>query len=502
MKYLLTILAVLMSTFGASAFSLRGPLEPWMTTDLDYARQGDVGGPMALGNEYRWNLPIMTYGFDQSFLDHFGGRGVQAVEEAIVILNALPPASELDVDAFAPATRRVNFEAQTMGLLDLKSAALALVVKHLGLAEPQDYVWTLRSKTVSNGVTNYTVIQRNFDPATLLPSSSINGTAFEYQIVEPRDVDGTSFASAAVFPLDPFAWTDTAVAQFESGRFSFNSHKFTVGDFYTGLTRDDVGGLRYLYHPTNVNVEPLPAGVIVAPGNSRTVVDVAPRPGVDKIRFSRVEWDTNRMGFQVTTNLFTDTFLSDGVPMQQTLQRVSDQPDIVFRARDLGIRLYPDPFTGGYTATPSLMYKIGGVSEWSNNAAMNGRPNGAGPGTIPGRRTIDFTTQAGRLGQLSSAAHWLPPIFGSFDGSTNGPVAYGNEIATSVTIEARKTNDFFVWKILGTHQAVYRIDSSTNLVHWTPMTTVTNSAGHFSVTNSTTEPRMFYRAVRISVPWE
>lgn len=54
---------------------------------------GNIGGPMALGEEYRWNMPIITYGFDKSFLDYFGRPGVDAVEAAIQVINDLPPAS-------------------------------------------------------------------------------------------------------------------------------------------------------------------------------------------------------------------------------------------------------------------------------------------------------------------------------------------------------------------------------------------------------------------------
>ena len=40
---------------------------------------------MVLGEEYRWNVPVLTYAFDQSFLDYFGSNGVAAVEKAFQI---------------------------------------------------------------------------------------------------------------------------------------------------------------------------------------------------------------------------------------------------------------------------------------------------------------------------------------------------------------------------------------------------------------------------------
>ena len=75
----------------ARAFSLLGPYEAWMVPQTGFAQPGDIGGPMNLGQEYRWNVPVLAYAFDQSFLDYFGSNGVAAVESAIGILNSLPP---------------------------------------------------------------------------------------------------------------------------------------------------------------------------------------------------------------------------------------------------------------------------------------------------------------------------------------------------------------------------------------------------------------------------
>jgi hypothetical protein len=36
-----------------------------------------LGGPMNLGEEYRWNMPTLYYAVDQSFLDYFGSNGWQ-----------------------------------------------------------------------------------------------------------------------------------------------------------------------------------------------------------------------------------------------------------------------------------------------------------------------------------------------------------------------------------------------------------------------------------------
>src|SRR5208282_3002698 len=78
---------------AAFGFALLGPFAPWMEETNDLRQPGDIGGPMDIGSGYRWNVPVVTYGFDQSFLDYFGTNGVAAVEGAIQILNSLPPAS-------------------------------------------------------------------------------------------------------------------------------------------------------------------------------------------------------------------------------------------------------------------------------------------------------------------------------------------------------------------------------------------------------------------------
>src|ERR1051326_7906040 len=81
-------------------FSLLGPYADWMDIQKGYAQPGDIGGPMNIGEGYRWNIPTITYGFSRSFLDYFGSNGVAAVESAIAVLNQLPPASTVDLQNY------------------------------------------------------------------------------------------------------------------------------------------------------------------------------------------------------------------------------------------------------------------------------------------------------------------------------------------------------------------------------------------------------------------
>ncbi|HTV76552.1 MAG TPA: hypothetical protein VMD57_06080, partial [Candidatus Baltobacteraceae bacterium] len=63
---------LIVSAVESDAFALLGPVQPWMQSTNGVIQPGDIGGPMCISNEYRWNVPVLTYGFDQSFLNFFG----------------------------------------------------------------------------------------------------------------------------------------------------------------------------------------------------------------------------------------------------------------------------------------------------------------------------------------------------------------------------------------------------------------------------------------------
>src|SRR5258706_580200 len=88
-------MALMLVARSASAFALYGPLtaEEWQQIVIGY-REGadgdygvDIATPRNLGEEYRWNTPVLYYAFDSAFLDYFGSNGVAAVEQAFAILN-------------------------------------------------------------------------------------------------------------------------------------------------------------------------------------------------------------------------------------------------------------------------------------------------------------------------------------------------------------------------------------------------------------------------------
>lgn len=272
-KRLAFAVALLLTASKGMAFSLLGPYDAWQNAGLGYnPLNSDIGGPKNLTEEFRWTIPVVTYGFDDNFINYFGTNGVKAVEGAFKILNDLtitPSASAINADPsklanLPTSTMRENSTASGLNLIDLRSTALSHILEEMGLASAERYTWTLFARAV-DGVpsTNYTVIQRNFDPFTYQPSSYVNDTRYTYRIVEfaPPPV---AFTDAIEVLVDTTADANTSVSSSSAGLFSAN---LSAGIFFNGLTRDDVGGLRYLYNPNNINREDLPPGTQVVVTN-------------------------------------------------------------------------------------------------------------------------------------------------------------------------------------------------------------------------------------------
>ena len=80
-KWLLAGISLILSLLPTqtSAFSLLGPYTEWMDVQKGYRQPGDIGGPMNIDEGYRWNIPVITYGFDRSFLDYFGSTAIPQI---------------------------------------------------------------------------------------------------------------------------------------------------------------------------------------------------------------------------------------------------------------------------------------------------------------------------------------------------------------------------------------------------------------------------------------
>jgi hypothetical protein len=261
----LLVLAVLVCGGGqAGAFSLLGPIETtlpntWQIGTIGYNLGGDIGGPQQLGEEYRVGYPVVYYACDANYLDYFGSNGVVAAELAAEIFNQVTNVSALspELSEYPMQPFRVNYQAQALTLYDLKTVAAWVMAWHIGLAEPERYVWTLRDRVIGPGgcpddVTYY-IVKRNFDPVLSgldqpQPSSYVNGTLYSYEIIEFCSGVPDPIADAVEFAVDPTADTFTSLPSYLGGGFA-------PGKFLTTLGRDDVAGLRYLLRTNNVNIE-------------------------------------------------------------------------------------------------------------------------------------------------------------------------------------------------------------------------------------------------------
>jgi hypothetical protein len=491
------------ATTKSGAFALLGPVQPWMQSTNGVINSGDIGGPMLLTNEYRWNVPVVTYGFDKSFRDYFGTNGVAAVESAIQILNNLPLASQLAPTNFPPDTQYYSPYCQSIFVKDLKSQTLSLLLEHLGLAKPTRSMYVLHhwDPTLMQSPTNFNsdwitifglpiqfeydprhydptsvgaapgnltnfVAGFNFDPQTLVPSTFVNGYEYASQV----SLFGQNQRTTYQIPTDANgSYVYPAVA--DSG--------LQDGGFYFGLTYDDVGGLAYLLSSNNVNYEALLPDVVSASTNANLFVNGAWRPGVEKITFLPQPVDPLSGAFLPITNFFTDHYVANGVEKQQAMARIISQPDFLFRAGDVN---------QGLQATLSFVRT--GTTNWVNNSAANGNQNGAGPGVIRPPVQIMFN-MTGRLywsGYYSDETVDAGGIsrWASFEISTNSLVQYPIPQAGTNQFTVRMwltigtplnwTVRIFDWKPTSLSGTQYQFETSTNLTDWVSLFTVTNDS--------------------------
>ena len=142
---------------------------------------------------------------------------------------------------------------------------------------------------------------------------------------------------AFVILVDPLVPAATAVADSSINNLLFISPgTLYSGTIFTGLTEDDVGGLRYLLSADNVNYEKLLPDVrAFGPSLGRTG-NGAWRPGVEKITFMRQPAFARSQGFWPLSYNFTNVYLKNNVLMQQRALRIIRQPDFLFCAADTG----------------------------------------------------------------------------------------------------------------------------------------------------------------------
>ena len=388
---------------------------------------------MAINEEYRWNVPVVTYAFDQSFLEYFGSNGVAAVEQAIGVINDLPPASSVDLTNFPLNSRRFNQLAGTQYQYDLKTATLGLLLEQMGLAQPTRYVFALRrfdwdffhpspplytmnERTWPLGTIPEYILERAFDPETLSTSHRVNGIFFSaYIYVVGVPYSSVDFARTVPISLDipgnSYAFAPVADAG------------WPLGVYCKGLTQDDVGGLRYLLASNNVNFEVLLPDVHGTGTNAESFVNGALRPGIEKLTFIRQEYDSTLGRTTPVTSGFADTYFTNGIARCQQVQRVITEPDFLFCATN----------TGEHQPWVPMTLRTG-TANWWNSAPSAGSTN-SGPGVIRPPVRITFNkgclyvgTSEGYSGTAVESLGWA-----SFDETTNAPVAYPCAVAPPET---------------------------------------------------------------------
>ncbi len=214
-----------------------------------------------------------------------------------------------------------------------------------------------------------------------------------------------------------------------------------AGVFAFNLSRDDVGGLRYLYRAQNYNVENLfatvtlatnaAAGNVVSPWvpyfgitniftnvfgttnitSTNVLIGAFLRPGMETINFVRTDYDSLLgQAFVNITNVYTDVVVSNNAALMQRVQRISAQPDLLFTAEDLGFNA-----AGGF-------FLVSRGVNFVDNDAINGQSVLGGPGTLEPPARISFTTTVPGFetildfpdGPTTKTVAW-----GSFDQTTN-----------------------------------------------------------------------------------
>lgn len=462
---LLVLLAMFWLNQPLGAFSLLGPFTSWQDASIGYDLPiggNESGGPMNLGEEYRSNLPFANYAYDSTFLNYFGAKGMVAIDEAFEVLNDLPTAEQIDLNDFPlQAKGPVNFTAANLNIVDLKSISLGLILGQFGVGSPERWTWVLRDRsTPAAGLTNYLVIQRNFDPFNFQPTNAVNGTIYTYTIFDPiQIVAGSTYADAVERPIDPSAIDFTTLAGINNVD-PLRAGNLGAGEYFTGLTREDAAALKYIYRYDNKNIEGLSGGggggaggggaggggggaggvgnitlssnapnqspFFGVPGTTNAfqtnaLVNQAIRPGMGKIWFRKVQFDSLVGTTLSVTNEFLDRYITNNLVLLQRLERNSTAPDILFRADDLGV-LNSEPF---------LISRSVASGNFVDNSALNsssGTGGGLGgeiygPGTIDMDIVISFSRLGPyRLNQfpffLDENQSFAGGVFGHFDTTT------------------------------------------------------------------------------------
>jgi len=403
----------------AWGFALLGPVgnggDSWQIPNIGYNPQPTIDpastGPKNIGEEYRQNVGTIYYAYDASFLDFFGStsNGVVPADQAFAIMNAVFSNSvtgSIGVDGYSSSlgefpfsSQHLNYEALALGLTDIKSITLWALVEQMGLAWPERYVWDLHQAYLPTGGNPpavcpdnefFEVVQRNYtvDSSLVVPfqnnpyantpySPYVNDTLYTLSIfywpncVRPAGALAAYNFLAFPVPVDPFAdaWTSVAGEGQSLLATAEGSENALPGSFYTGLTRDDVAGLRYLMTSNNPNFETPAAGSVVLTTNGGAFTTIT----TSNLYPLLVASQTNAPG------LIPGLFPGVTVTSSTTNFGVLYTPITATTVTTIPGTPYPgvpviSVVTNGYTSSPMLLYSdtFGGII---TNANLTNTPD-------------------------------------------------------------------------------------------------------------------------------
>jgi len=437
----------LLSLERASAFSTFGPFESFQTATLDYGTRYyygndiELGGTKNFGEGSRLNVPIITYAYDYTFLQYFGTKGVAAVDAAMNEMNKLPSSSNTRLKKFiTQGNQQINYTAQALSLTDLKSTVMSLMIEHEGLIG-ESHVWDLnyRDSTPTNCWYGYGVINRNYDPVSHEATPYVNGTPVGYWIWDGCSI-GVQTADAIEQTVD-----GTSLAQYVYSAVA-TRYGQQVGGYYLGVTRDDIGGLSYLYSQSRWEYESLDSNSVASYGNltwAATTTNNAVTSnnvtglfgGVDKITYVKVGYDS-LLGSAFVPRMYTFTipFVTNGALQRLHVTRTVNRPDIIFAAGDLTVdpfntvpNNYPNAYVRSFNFVNNGIATLGSFPVY--NAVISPQEiitfNDGGPNYFNENPSFLDSLQFIIYPQL---------LWGSFNGTTNTPVIFPSS-ASIATLE-------------------------------------------------------------------
>jgi hypothetical protein len=478
LRYLASALLALLTMAAlprASAFTIYGPFESWQTSTLDYGTRYyygndiELGAPKNYGEGSRLNIPVLTYAYDYTFLSYFGAKGVAAVDAAMNEFNKLPSAGGINLSKYLTQDNQaINYTAQAMALTDIKSTVMSLMLEHMGL-EGESHVWDLRLRnpTPVTCVWGYDVINRNYDPVSYLPTNYVNGVQIGYQIWDGCNA-GVEVGDAIEYAVQgdqqsQFVYTAVATRYAQQ-----------IGGYYLGLTRDDVGGLAYLYNRYNLAYETVDSNSVVQGFGDSTWTPVSTNNvttasngfagimgGIGKVSYVKVAYDSLiGSAFSPHSYSFSIPVVTNGGFRMLQVTRTVTQPDIIFAAGDLTVvpnaatpDNYPNPYERSFGFIASTL------AGQSNAPVLNA--------VISPQEVITFNNVTGvyfneSTSFLSSDQYLLYPtlLWGYFDGTTNAPIVFPDSASSTQLIKQILSGGSNA--SLGTYNPVSLLSTNTN----------------------------------------